>query len=101
MGPGSGQVHGGSFLSNVFPRILSYCILLYPLGGGAFQGSGALSPLAAGRPPAGCLCVGGGGGFRLGDEDDDELEHGRAHDDMWALDLGKYTVGLALGWRFW
>jgi hypothetical protein len=33
-----------------------------------------------------------GGYSKVGDADDDELEHGAAHDDTWALDLGTYTV---------
>jgi hypothetical protein len=33
-----------------------------------------------------------GGYSKEGDADDEELEHGRAHDDMWALDLTQYTV---------
>lgn len=28
------------------------------------------------------------------DDEDEDLEHGKAHDDMWCLDLKKYTVSL-------
>lgn len=31
------------------------------------------------------------------DDEDPELEHGKAMDDMWALDLAKYTVGACSG----
>ncbi|KIZ00809.1 Kelch domain-containing protein 4 [Monoraphidium neglectum] len=58
---------------------------------------GAPPPLAP-APRSGCgLAVAGdvmyvyGGYSKEGDDEDDELEHGRAHDDMWALDLGSYT----------
>ena len=34
----------------------------------------------------------GGLGGRGGLADDEDVEHGRAHDDMWALDLTKQTV---------
>jgi hypothetical protein len=32
---------------------------------------------------------------QVGDDDDEEVEHGKAHDDMWTLDLKTYTVGRA------
>ncbi|KAI8464529.1 MAG: hypothetical protein J3K34DRAFT_474238 [Monoraphidium minutum] len=66
-----------------------------PPGGG---GGGALAPgprSGVGLAVAGDIAFVAGGYSKEGDEDDEELEHGRAHDDMWALDLRAYT------WERW
>ncbi|GBG00053.1 hypothetical protein Rsub_12797 [Raphidocelis subcapitata] len=45
----------------------------------------------AGGEGAGASLLVYGGYSKEGDEEDDEVEHGAAHDDMWALDLTKQT----------
>lgn len=41
--------------------------------------------------------------WQVADDEDEDIEHGKMHDDMWALDLTKYTVsgGTALGPGAW
>lgn len=36
----------------------------------------------------------GGNDLQDKDDEDEDLEHGKAHDDMWILDTTKYTVKL-------